>query len=640
VQAHRVKLFAATQRGEWDDRGTGFLVPTPDGFRINSEAQLCSLLLNHTIRSLEYKQQNDNILFWTENTGITLAISFQSSAQTRELLEHICNVQGRDVASMRNEEDFDLPSPSLEQLPDFARVLTTAVQKAQVARAICTGDFLSNLEELFKTAEETRSPALPHFFTVFKAMGKFHLVLLCDSNLLDILLSDPHYLTFFGALERKDYSDDPDLISAQLQLRSFLSNELTFNNVLCITDVGLLSKVHKAYRVLFLRDTALARCLDDCTANFLTNFIVFSYTDIISHYVTSTQLRVKMVELLAVLSFPGFSCLCELCRMAKNIAFNTRILFYQSLSEDGCFDLLEKAIDCPSFSEEERKRIESFVPEMIQSIMQITPQFIKRYIISEKQQRQGFPFLSKVCRCILSTQEVSALQGMSDLLKALLEPDDSDPVYVEICEVFYDNIIEKMTEKLEVNKVEAEELRVCLIEVLQILSQCAQLHKSRIASFLGKSEVLVKAVRLFDMQDKCLTLAVLRFLRAVIARNDPVLCQRIVELDLLRPALRIFIENGMKENMLFSSLLALLDVIKRTRPKAIIEYLVGSSQLQRLEDDLKDTSVASLFASLAALEPPKEPASCFSIGEDICSVPCKRTGDDLEEGPAKHSKSL
>lgn len=172
VQAHRVKLFAATPRGEWDDRGTGFLVPTPNGFRINSEAQLCSLLLNHTIRSLEYKQQNDNILFWTENTGITLAISFQSSAQTRELLEHICSVQGRDLASIRTEEEYDLPSPSLEHLPDFIKMLTTTGQKTQVARAISSGNFLTNLEDLFRTAEETRSPALPHFFTVFKAMGK------------------------------------------------------------------------------------------------------------------------------------------------------------------------------------------------------------------------------------------------------------------------------------------------------------------------------------------------------------------------------------------------------------------------------------------------------------------------------------
>lgn len=410
--------------------------------------------------------------------------------------------------------------------------------------------------------------------------------------------------------------------------------------MLCITDAGLLSKVHKAYRVMFLRDTALARCLDDSTANFLTNVIVFSHTDIITHYVTNTQLRVKMVELLGALSFSGFSCLSELCRTAKSIAFNTRILFYQSLSEDGCFDLLEKAIDSQSFSVEERKRIESFVPEMIQSIMQITPQFVKRYIISEEQQRQGFPFLSKVCRCILSTQEVSALQGMSDLLKALLEPDDSDPVYVEICEVFYDNIIEKMTEKLEVSKVEAEELRVCLIEVLQILSQCAQLHKSRIASFLGKSEVLVKAVRLFDMQDKCLTLAVLRFMRAVIARNDEGLCEHIVQLDLLRPALRIFVENGTKENMLFSSLLAMLEVIKKARPKGIIAYLVTNNQLLRLEDDLKGTSIASLFSSLAELEPPKEPVNCFSTGEDSSSAPCKRPGDELEEAPAKHAKPL
>ena len=392
--------------------------------------------------------------------------------------------------------------------------------------------------------------------------------------------------------------------------------------------------------MLFLRDTALARCLDDCTANYLTSIIVLTYTDIIGHFVTSTELRVKMVGLLGSLNFQGFNCLSELCRMAKNITFSTRILFYQSLSEDGCFDLLEKAIDSPTFSEEERKRIESFVPEMIQSVMQLTPQFVKRYIISEEQQRTGFPFLSKVCRCILSTQEVSALQGMSDLLKTLLEPDDSDPVYVEICEVFYDNIIEKMTEKLEVSKVEVEELRVCLIEVLQILSQCAQLHKARIATFLGKSEVLSKAIRLFDMQDKCLTLAVLRFLRAVISRNDPALCKHIVQQDLLMPALRIFIANGTKENMIFSSLLALLDVIKRNKPKVIIEYLVRTRQLQRLEGELQDTSIAGLFAGLANLDPPKEPESCFSTGEESTDVPCKRSGDEQNEAPTKHAKFL
>jgi hypothetical protein len=203
VQAHRVKLFSATPRGEWNDRGTGFLVPTPSGFRINSESQLCNLMLNHTIRSLEYKQQNDNILFWTENSGTTLAISFQSSAQTREILEHISNVQGREQEVVTSEEEFELPSPDFEHLSELVRVLHTAGQQSQIAKAIATGSFLTRLEDLLQKAEETRSPSLPQFFAAFKGMGTDYIVLLCDSSLLEKLLSDQHYLSFFGALERK-----------------------------------------------------------------------------------------------------------------------------------------------------------------------------------------------------------------------------------------------------------------------------------------------------------------------------------------------------------------------------------------------------------------------------------------------------
>lgn len=364
------------------------------------------------------------------------------------------------------------------------------------------------------------------------------------------------------------------MVSCRLNLRNFLHTELTFRNILRITDSSLLSKIHKAYRVLFLRDTALARCLDDSTANFLTSLLMYTYTEIISQFVTSAELRVRMVKLLGEGSFEGFGCLSELCRMGKSIAVNTRILFYQSLSEDSYFDLLSKALDSPSFSPAELKQIEAFVPEIILSIMQLTPHIVKRYIVSEEQHRQNFAFLGKVCRCVLNSQEVSAMQGMSDLLKSFLEPDESDPIFIEICEVFYDQIIEKMGEKLEVSKVEAEELRICLVEVLNILTQCANQHKFRIANFLDQSEVLGKAVKLFDMQDKCLTLAVLKFVRAVVARNDTALSKHIVAHNLLRPALLVFVSNGLKENMIFSSMLALLDVVTKIRPKAIIDYLV------------------------------------------------------------------
>ena len=50
-----------------------------------------------------------------------------------------------------------------------------------------------------------------------------------------------------------------------------------------ITDLGLKSKIHQTYRLLYLKDVVLARTLDDSTFTLLNSFVYYNQIDIIKH---------------------------------------------------------------------------------------------------------------------------------------------------------------------------------------------------------------------------------------------------------------------------------------------------------------------------------------------------------------------
>jgi protein phosphatase-4 regulatory subunit 3 len=107
---------------------------------------------------------------------------------------------------------------------------------------------------------------------------------------------------------------------------------------------------------------------------------------------------------------------------------------------------------------------------------------------------------------------------MSELIRNLIESDQQDK-NLELCDIFYDQIMEAFLERLAV-KGSVDQTITTLGEVLNIMSQCIKNHSNRIRTFIIYNDVIAKVLGLLEYKNKCLNLSVCRFFRAVVERND------------------------------------------------------------------------------------------------------------------------
>lgn len=94
-----------------------------------------------------------------------------------------------------------------------------------------------------------------------------------SQDIIEYLLSDEVYLDTFGVLECTFglTVDDPDIniYLVKHKYRSFLRERVAFVNTTAINDPEILCKIHLNFRLIFLRDTASARWIEETTHELL-----------------------------------------------------------------------------------------------------------------------------------------------------------------------------------------------------------------------------------------------------------------------------------------------------------------------------------------------------------------------------------
>jgi len=97
--------------------------------------------------------------------------------------------------------------------------------------------------------------------------------------IIEYLLSDTLYLSTFGILECTFIFtlDDPDINISMIKyrFRNFLKERAAFVNTTKIEDPSIIQKIHLNFRLIFLRDTAAARWIDEDTYEILMNVRIY-----------------------------------------------------------------------------------------------------------------------------------------------------------------------------------------------------------------------------------------------------------------------------------------------------------------------------------------------------------------------------
>jgi hypothetical protein len=152
---------------------------------------------------------------------------------------------------------------------------------------------------------------------------------------------------------------------------------------------------------------------------------------------------------------------------------------------------------------------------------------------------------------------------------------------------------------------------------VELLSFCVRAHLSRMKSFLLKSRVMGNVMQLLRHNpigipgDRCLKLAILRFLRAVLSVNDDSYHRHIIQNNLFAPVFEAFRANPVGDNLVSSAVVEMCDFIHSENIKCLLDYIgrrhliPRDSQTMSLED-VSSPYVSTLTTLRKAYEANKE----------------------------------
>ncbi|CAG9322942.1 unnamed protein product [Blepharisma stoltei] len=556
----RVKLYELSSEGQWEDLGIGEAKISDNFFEIFSEDDN-TFLLGYQVGDEVYSRQDDSIITISYNNHCTYAVSFQDPVGAQITWENFLSIQGRDPNIQKIQA---LPQPNEENLTEVIEILSdlNASNRANNTQAIINDGFIRKLSQEFQLSKSKENKEiLEKFFLVYKILLQFS-----DNSILEDLLSDENFFSFIGAM---DY--DPSVKCTQY-LQMF-KNDVKFINPLNITDKDFLAKIHAAFRLGFLKESQSSRGLEESTVYFLSSYQIYEFNEIISCFIDSGNIRASLILKLKAKDFNSVLFFYELINIAKSANIAIRSKFYDTIVADDILEIIEENWSKNEWTEEQKIKFRGMVAEFFLGIMQISPFIMKQFFYESCKKSPDIPFLADFCKEMINSPEISSLQLIGEFLRNLLDGDE-DQSSNSLYEILYDTVLYEFIKKFSADANIITSSRDNIFEILSILSQCVQSHSCRIRYFLIFHEVIQKVVSLLEIPDNPLKIAILRFFRTVIEKNDQFINRFIISRNCFAKIFQVFIDNGEKENMVFHSILALFESIRKTNSPSLIEHVI------------------------------------------------------------------
>lgn len=356
-----------------------------------------------------------------------------------------------------------------------------------------------------------------------------------------------------------------------MRFREFLKS-VTFRNVLRTTDSEFLNLLHQNYRIQYLKDTALARCMDESCVGFLTTYQLSLANETIAYFIRAADLKKSLVERLKEMDVEGFELLGEMNGMVKAVAAYTRIEFYEFLYSEGIVAFTTHALS-HQFPPSDSPRIRVLLSDLIVSLLTSLPARAKDLFTLEEQKEETAELVKAVADALLSAKEISAVMQLAELMHVVIDP-PGDKRESELSDYFFDSIFPSLVAPLSLQSAPDEETRTLLCELLSLLTHCVQAQYSKVRFLLLSSDVLATVFKLLDLSDKPLAIAAIKLLRTVMEKNDPVTIKHVITHNLLQKVWSLLQANGPRETMVFSSVLSFIDALESCDNPQLTDHIV------------------------------------------------------------------
>ncbi|KAJ3233192.1 Platinum sensitivity protein [Chytriomyces hyalinus] len=647
----RVKVYQLDSEGVWEDKGTGCVAvrdftwihvvhedPLPPSSLNRHDGDPIPLLLKARIRKdADFIRQQDTLIVWTEEDGTDMALSFQEQEGCNDLWTLIndikkklaagVSVPGPDIDALPHsseEEDNSqdellrrsgdsypsLPTPSMGAIKEIEETVFAASKGAygrnQLSKFILAENYVEKLLPLLEMCEDMESTDELYSLSHIVKM----IVFLNEPKIYEYILQDDVFPIIVGMLEY-----DREYPSAQSSYRQQVSSA-QFKQLIPIPDTSVATKITQTYRLQFLRDTALARMLDDSTFAALNSMVFFNQVDIVGWFVGSNgageEYLSKVIGVLneeieeadgGVTRDEVVLFLHELSTVAKGMQVTLRANYYRMMAKLGLFAIFDYTLGHDNI------KIRLAAAAILASILDHDPSLVRSFCLAQVKQKQPQLLISLLITRFLSDPDPGLQSQMCELIRIILETDESalngpgaalsaissnDSDTDDFLNLFYEKCMENLVrpvldlEPQMMESMEPQKASLC-VHVCSLLCYIIKSHSYRSKYYVLGSAITAKVILLLRAKDSYVRLAAVRVFRTCFGMKDEFYNRHLLKHDIFSAILQCFKDTNGKYNLLNSACLDIFEFIRKENVKSLITNIVQHHKSMFADVDYVET---------------------------------------------------
>ncbi|CAL4902836.1 unnamed protein product [Urochloa decumbens] len=630
-----VKVYHVTADGQWDDQGTGHVtIDYCEGSRkialtVVDEEDDDTLLLHNISLDDIYKNEEETIIsLKNPKRALDLVLSFQDAEGCSYIWQRMLSIQKNlqssavgsqvipcsrfetpessssshgltdDSLVSVNDELKDLPPLELSSLPLILETVLEWGRKDQtlVAELISQDDdFFPKLIDLFRMCEGSKNmDGLHMIFRLVKG-----LISLNNFEIFDNIFSDDFILDIIGALEY-----DPELCHVHNH-RASVQKQILFKEAVPIKNASVASKINQTYIICYIKDVILPKALDDATMASLNSIIHGNNVLVVcllkddASFIQDLFAKMKSSSISAESKSKLVLYLHEFFTRSRSLQPIQQLQLSRDLTREGLFDIISDVL------QSQDEALVSAGTNILTHFLDQEPNFLRTFIAHhEENYQEGNSLLGVLVQGMLigSGEEMRCQSCLMTLLDSSAPKTATN--YEVVIRVFFDKHLHKLVDVIASScppkciagstsgsvgvdtMIQQHSAKTeILLNICELLCFCVRHHYHRMKVHFSVSNAMEKILTLTCQRETALVVAAVRFMRTIIGRKDEFLNNHVIKLNLLKPIIELFVENGDRYNMLHSVVLELLDYIRKENLELLIEYVAESfwDQLVKFE---------------------------------------------------------
>ncbi|KAJ3350612.1 AP-1 complex subunit beta-1 [Entophlyctis luteolus] len=560
------------------------------------------VLLKTRIRTeANFSRQQDTLIVWTEEDGTDMALSFQEQEGCEDLWKAIREIKMKlggagdtdiDGLHFNDGEDapesghapiesipdtgFSLPEPSMATIKEIEETMFATSKgmygRGQLTKFILQENYIEKLLPMLEVCE--------------------------DMECTEELYSLSHIVKM---IDDREYPSAKSCYRQQVSLTQF-------KQLLPIPDPVIAKKISQTYRLQFLRDTALARMLDDATYAALNSMVFFNQVDIVGWFVggpggTGGEGEEYLGKVIGILNEEEVDIgegvtvhrddvvmfLLELSTVAKGMQISLRASYYRTMAKLGLFSVFDFTLV------HEDLKVRLAAAAILASILDHDPSLVRSFCLAQVKQKQPQILVNLLITRFLCEPNPGLQSQLCELIRVIVDTEDSstagltststivlsaDSETDEFLNLFYENCINRLVAPLtalvdarSVAELDTIAAAQCA-HICQLLCFFIRAHSYRSKYYMLGNSVTSKVVLLLGARETHVRLAALRVFRTCFGMKDEFYNRHLLKHDIFSSILQCFLDTGGKYNLLNSACLDVFEFIRKENVKTLVASVV------------------------------------------------------------------